>query len=178
LSQVTADTGQLPICPYCELKHVTDAKAHSEGSRKDRLTEIQRELGEVTGIDIPAYEGVREVEHKVEDYLTVLNADKTVLRSIRHKIEEGEREMSESESNPRLEACTFRHEEVKPSEAFDPASFRTLCPECPGARCSNCPPELACASRVIIGCPSGQFVAGRCQVGTETHVIYHGEPKA
>jgi hypothetical protein len=76
-----------------------------------------------------------------------------------------------------MKECTFEHEEVKPEEYFDLKSFRTLCPECPEARCSNCPPELACASRVIIGCKKGEFIGGKCRIGTETHVIFHGEPK-
>jgi len=68
----------------------------------------------------------------------------------------------------------FVAEEVKPKGYFDPLSFRTLCPECPDARCAKCPPELyPIAHRVIIGCPKGNFVAGVCQVGTETHVVYH-----
>jgi len=85
--------------------------------------------------------------------------------------------------NPELAAlervCVWRKELVKPKEAFDPRSFRTLCPECPGARCAECPPELACASRLIIGCPLGQWdeVRGLCRVATEAHVIYHGAPK-
>jgi len=81
-------------------------------------------------------------------------------------------------SNPEIpEKCKFRKELKKPKEYFDPASFRTLCPECPQARCALCPPELECATRIIIGCKKGQFKAGVCQIGTETHVIYHGQPK-
>ena len=73
-----------------------------------------------------------------------------------------------------LEACEFTKEPVKPKEYFDPDSFRTICPECPESRCSLCPPELACATRIITGCKQGEFFKGRCQVGTEAHVIYHG----
>jgi len=80
--------------------------------------------------------------------------------------------------NPEIpERCEFVEEKVKPKEYFDPASFRTLCPECPMARCAKCPPELECATRIIIGCKAGEFIEGRCRIGTETHVIYHGKPK-
>lgn len=83
------------------------------------------------------------------------------------------------ELNPKeLEVCTWREEKVKPKEEFEPESFRTLCPECPDARCAKCPPELACATRIIIGCPLGQWdpETKRCKVSTQTHTIYHGHP--
>ena len=80
--------------------------------------------------------------------------------------------------NPEIpEYCEFTKEEVKPKEYFDPKSFRTLCPESPTRLCKDLPPELACATRIIIGCEEGKFVEGRCQVGPEAHVIYHGLPK-
>ena len=79
-------------------------------------------------------------------------------------------------SNPGIpEHCDFTKEMVKPKEYFERASFRTLCPECPKARCALCPSELACATRVIIGCKKGEFVEGKCRIGTERHVIYHGK---
>ena len=80
--------------------------------------------------------------------------------------------------NPEIpEHCEFAKEEVKPKEYFDPQSFRTLCPESPTRLCKDLPPELACATRIIIGCREGEFIEGRCRVGTEAHVIYHGTPK-
>jgi hypothetical protein len=77
------------------------------------------------------------------------------------------------------EYCEFEEEKVKPAEYFHPESFRTLCPECPEKRCALCPPELACATRIIIGCPKEHWdeKTKRCKVGTEAHVIYHGKPK-
>lgn len=81
------------------------------------------------------------------------------------------------ETNPIPERCKFKVESVKPKGYFDASSFRTLCPECPEARCSKCPPEKECATRIIIGCKKGKFSAGKCTVGTEAHVIYHGYPK-
>ena len=75
------------------------------------------------------------------------------------------------------EYCEFLKEQVKPKEYFDPRSFRTLCPESPTRLCKDLPPELACATRIIIGCKKGEFVKGRCQVGTQAHVVYHGRPK-
>jgi len=82
--------------------------------------------------------------------------------------------------NPEIpEYCRFTEEKVKPAEYFHPASFRTLCPECPGKRCALCPEELKCATRIIIGCKKEEWdeAAKRCKIGTETHVIYHGQPK-
>jgi len=40
--------------------------------------------------------------------------------------------------NPSIEALPsgFEKEQIKPAEYSDPSSFRTLCPECPGQRCS------------------------------------------
>lgn len=75
------------------------------------------------------------------------------------------------------DGCVWTEEKVHPKEYFDPESFRTLCPQCPQARCALCPPEFACATRIIVGCPKGHFKGGRCEVGTEPHVIYHGRPK-
>ena len=40
MSSVTLELGEIAICPYCELKHVSDAIAHSEG---DRLKELEEE---------------------------------------------------------------------------------------------------------------------------------------
>jgi len=77
-------------------------------------------------------------------------------------------------------ACVWRKEEKESAEAFDPRSFRTLCPECPEARCALCPPELACATRLVIGCPVGFWVEEpepRCVDKTRVHVVYHGAPK-
>jgi len=69
----------------------------------------------------------------------------------------------------------FEKEQIKPAKYFDPSSYRTLCPECPGQRCSECPPELReSVTRVIIGCKKGEFEGGKCQIGTEAHVVFHG----
>jgi len=81
MSEVTFKTGEVPICPFCELKHVSDAKYQSEGSRKKRLAQIQKELAKITGTPLKTYEEIRKVEHKVEDY-------QSYLRSQRHKVED------------------------------------------------------------------------------------------
>jgi len=75
--------------------------------------------------------------------------------------------------NPHNPTCTFKKEQVKPKGYFDPKSFRTICPKCPGAKCSACPEELECSTRVIIGCKKGNFARGKCQIGTEAHTILH-----
>jgi len=81
MSEVTFKTGQVPICPYCELKHVSDAMYQSEGSRKQRLAKIQKELSKITHTPLKTYEQIRKVEHKVEDY-------QSYLRGERHKVED------------------------------------------------------------------------------------------
>ena len=80
MSEVTFETGEVPICPYCEMKHVTDAKAQSEGHRKQLLSKIQKELAKITKTPLKDYEKVREMEHRLEDY-------QAHLRDLRHKIE-------------------------------------------------------------------------------------------
>jgi|GEM_PF-6335900 len=79
----------------------------------------------------------------------------------------------------REQKCTWREEHVEDKENFAPESFRTLCPECPEARCALCPPEKACATRIIVGCPKGEWdpVAKRCKVSMRPQVILHGSPK-
>lgn len=68
-------------------------------------------------------------------------------------------------------------EPIKPKEEFAPESFRTICPKCPpDGRCEKCPPEIKdTTTRIIIGCPKGEWnpETERCDVGTETHLIYH-----
>jgi hypothetical protein len=77
--------------------------------------------------------------------------------------------------NPVPKGCKFTKEVMEDKKHFDKKSFRTLCPECPEARCSQCPPELKCATRVIVGCPKGEYKEGRCQVGLEAQSIHHGD---
>lgn len=102
---------------------------------------------------------------------------------LRYKAWEGEKLSGNPDSiYPQIEeqmGCIFEEEKEKPKGYFDPRSFRTLCPECPEARCSLCPEELACATRVIIGCKKGEYDAAKdeCRIGTETHVVAHGESK-
>lgn len=152
-----------------------------------------------------AWKHSRDLEHHLEDAVTYTKeAGKRMMfqslvdkvREIRKKIDELRlKEKGSSENpegcegciypgenpNPKLakleKRCTWTEEKIQPKQYFDPMSFRTLCPECPEKRCALCPPELACATRIIVGCRLGEFVEGRCRVGTETHVIYHGAPK-
>lgn len=182
MSEITFETGEIPICVDCQIKHAVDLKAHTEpgSERREKVAEVVEDIRRdltMTPEQLQEYEKIRAVEHKIEDYLTV-------LRDMRHDLEEQTLPEELKPGNPEpprigklLEACSFEKEVVKPKEHFDPASFRTLCPECPEGRCAYCPPELACATRIIIGCPSEHFKGGVCQVGTQKHVIYHGEPK-
>jgi len=95
------------------------------------------------------------------------------------EIEAGKLKSLNNPHNPIPEYCHFTPEVINPKEMFDPRSFRTLCPECPEARCSLCPPELRCATRIIVGCPKPYWdeEKGVCRVGMKAHVIYHGKPK-
>ena len=186
MSEITVETGELPVCVNCQLKHAVGLLHHVDSSlekEKYSLTiELIDEIREglmMTSQEVEDFIRAYELEHKVEDVLTV-------LRDLRHKIMEGSEERFEAleevhtemnnPGNPGIpEHCEFTKELVKPKEYFDKNSFRTLCPECPEARCSLCPPELACATRIITGCKQGNYIKGRCQVGTEAHVIYHGK---
>lgn len=194
MSEITVETGELAVCVNCQLKHAVGLLHHvdpsMEKSKYDKTVELINEIREglmMTSQEVEDFIAVNELEHKVEDALTV-------LRDLRHKIMEGSEERFESmekagllerlgsevnnPGNPEIpERCEFVKEPVKPKGYFDPDSFRTICPECPESRCSLCPPELACATRIITGCKEGEFIKGRCRIGTEAHTIYHGTPK-
>ncbi len=185
------------------LLHHVDPSMETQKYRRtiELIKEISEGLM-MTSQEVEDFIVVNKLEHKVEDALTVVRdlrrsgrpgaaaAERqieeplTVLRDLRHKIMEGSAERFEAleevgqemhnPGNPVPEACEFTKETVKTKKFFDKDSFRTICPECPEGRCALCPPEDACTTRIITGCPSGEFVNGRCQVGTEVHVIYHG----
>lgn len=189
MSEITVETGELAVCVNCQLKHAVGLLHHvdpsMEKSKYDKTIELINEIGEglmMTSQEVEDFIRAYELEHKVEDVLTV-------LRDLRHKIMEGSEKRFETLSewhpwetnnpsnpgNPGIpKKCDFKKEPVKPKGYFDRDSFRTICPECPERRCALCQPELACATRIITGCKKGEFIDGRCQVGTEVHVIYHG----
>ncbi|NQT07563.1 hypothetical protein HQ586_00650 [Candidatus Bathyarchaeota archaeon] len=186
MSEVTVETGELAVCVNCQLKHAVGLLHHVDPSMEkekySKTIELIKEISEglmMTSQEVEDFIAVHHLEHKVEDTLTV-------LRDLRHKIMEGSAERFEAleevgremhnPGNPIPEACEFTKEQVKPKGYFDPLSFRTICPECPEGRCALCPPDLQCATRIITGCKSGEFVKGRCRVGTEVHNIFHGEP--
>lgn len=180
MSELTYLTEKIQECPFCTFKHLTDAEAHAPPDIKTIIAKIREDLAKKIDINKATYDQIRQYEHILEDYLTVLREKRKEIEP--HKGCSGVVAPTHN-PNPQLaelEAkCTWRKEEVKPKEEFEPESFRTLCPECPAARCAKCPPQLACATRVIIGCPKGQwdFETKRCRVSTETHVVYHGSPK-
>jgi len=152
-----------------------------------------------------AWNHMRDSEHHLDDWLKYAKDPaqkqkaeelRTKQREIRKQVDEwrlklkGTTQTEEcvgcsgivnpEDLNPEeLEKCTFKEEKVKPKEYFHPGSFRTLCPSCPETRCSLCPPELACASRIIIGCAAGKWdaAAKKCKVSTEPHRVIHGKPK-
>lgn len=247
MSEITVETGELPVCVNCQLKHAVGLLHHVDPSletqKYNKTIQLVKEIGEglmMTSQEVEDFIRAYELEHKVEDVLTV-------LRDLRHNIMEGSEERFEAleaggnpgnpkrlvrtglltgryieapkmryviktekvgdvffeteeeaerwkelternipgvkfeiielenPSNPGIpEYCEFKKEPVKPKEYFDRDSFRTICPECPESRCALCPPELSCATRIITGCKEGYYIKGRCQVGTEAHVIYHG----
>ena len=184
------------------LHHVDPSMETQKYTRTIELIKEISEGLMMTSQEVEDFIVVNKLEHKVEDALTVvrdlrrsgrpgaaaverqIEAPLTVLRELRHKIMEGSAERFEAleevgremhnPGNPVPAACEFTKESVTPKGYFDRDSFRTICPECPEGRCALCPPEDACATRIIIGCKDGEFVKGRCSIGTETHVIYHG----
>lgn len=184
MSEVTFQSGDINPCPFCTLKHLTDASAHADFDEKIKATieSLRKDLAQATNIDLTKYDEIRKYEHILEDYLTVVREARKRLephRGCSGTIEGNPEKHSENpaELNPQ---CTWTKEEFKPAEYFHPESFRTLCPECPMARCALCPPELACATRIIIGCKKEEWdpTTKRCRISTERHVIYHGKPKS
>ena len=140
------------FCLDCTYKHLTAVQDHLEDGVALSKTSEEREF--LAGI----LQQIRDARKKVLDKL---------------------REMPKEEAsgNPSVEALPsgFHKEQIKPAKYFEPSSFRTLCPQCPGSLCSKCPPDLQeTATRVIIGCKKGQFEGGKCQIGTEAHVVFHG----
>lgn len=194
MSEITVETGELPVCVNCQLKHAVGLLHHIdpelEKEKYNKAIELINEIGEglmMTSQEVEDFIVAYQLEHKIEDALTV-------LRDLRHKIMEGSEKRFEAmeksgmihvednpgnpgnSGNPGIpEYCEFTKDQVHPKEYFDKDSFRTICPECPESRCSLCPPEKACATRIIIGCKAGEFVKGTCRIGTETHNIFHGK---
>jgi hypothetical protein len=185
MSEATFYSGDINPCPYCTLKHITDASHHSSFDKEIQKTieDLKKKLAEVTGIDLKDYEQIRKHEHILEDYLTVLREARKKLEP--HRGCSGIINPEQYPTNPDIienptdVKCEWRKEEIKPKEYFHPESFRTLCPECPMSRCALCPEEKACATRIVIGCPKEYWdeKEKKCKVSTEPHVIYHGSPK-
>lgn len=188
MSEITVETGELAVCVNCQFKHAVGLLHHIdpvlEKEKYDKAVDLINQIAEglmMTSQEVEDFIAAYQLEHKVEDALTV-------LRDLRHKIMEGSEQRFEamekagmieyadsgnSDPDPIPESCSFSKEQIHPKEYFDPDSFRTICPECPEQRCSLCPPEKACATRIIIGCKAGEYVNGRCRIGTETHNIFH-----
>jgi len=170
------------FCLECAYTHARDVEHHLEDWHKFTKDEEQRKASS------DLRDRQRKIRKEIDEWRLKLSGERGVESSSTAQSysspmleEKGISFHSErGQHNPEIpEYCKFEIEKVKPKEYFDPRSFRTLCPECPQKRCALCPPELACATRIIIGCPSGQWdeEVKRCKVGTETHVIYHGAPK-
>jgi hypothetical protein len=180
MSETTYALGHLTTCPYCTFKHLTDAEQHAPADIKPLIAKLREDLAKKLDIEKATYDEIRKYEHILEDYLTVLREKRKQIephRGCSGVVNPGENpnpELAQLETQ-----CTWTKEEVKPAEHFHPESFRTLCPQCPMARCALCPPELACATRIIIGCPKHAWdeKTKRCRTSTAVHVIYHGKPK-
>ena len=180
-------------CWECVYKHLRDAEHHLEDTV--RVTDgKERELAELMidtirairkiVFDIYTKESVdtRSFDEVLEEGIKLLKEGR--LREVSLSAKEGiancekiyESQAEPLSSDPVSLSCSWQREEITPKEEFDPRSFRVLCPECPEQRCSKCPPELKCATRVLIGCPKGQWdeKTQTCKVSTKVHVI---EPK-
>ena len=180
-SQLTYEFENIQTCPYCTFKHLTDAETHADFDEnvKQIIAKLREDLAKKLDLDKAKYDQIRKYEHILEDYLTV-------LRMKRKELEHGGCSgiVNPGENpNPELASieleCHFTEEKKKPAEYFHPESFRTLCPECPQQRCALCPPEKACATRIIIGCRKDLWDEEKkiCRGPTEVHVILHGSPK-
>ena len=151
------------FCLDCTYKHLTAVQDHLEDGVALSKGPEEREF--LAGI----LQQIRDARKKVLDKLREMptNPSPEEAKALSKAVEALKDNMPEG--------VGFHIEKVKPKEYFDSASFRTLCPECPGQRCAECPPELKeTASRVVIGCKKGEFEGGKCQIGTEAHVIFHG----
>jgi len=180
-------------CPYSTLKSLEDALHHSPDFIRPEVKALRDKLASQLEIDIEEYSKIRRREHELEDKLKLEGTlseseleELKRLRQLRKQLERGgcEGVINPGENpNPELsieeQKCTWTVEVVNPREMFEEESFRTLCPECPSARCALCPTEMACASRIIIGCPKGYWDSKtkRCLTSMKVHVIYHGRPK-
>ena len=180
-------------CPYSTLKNLEDAYHHSPEAYKEEIKSLREKVASDMGIDIEEYSKIRRREHELEDKLKLegsLSVEELEelkrLRKMRKEIERGGCEgiVNPGENpNPSLSEeevkCEWTIEVKRPREEFEEESFRTLCPECPQARCALCPPHMACATRIIVGCPKGYWDRERkvCLTSMQVHAIYHGRPK-
>jgi len=180
-------------CPYSTLKNLEDAYHHSPEFIREDVKALRDRLASQLEINVEEYSKIRRREHELEDKLklegTLSEQELEELKRLRQLRKELERggcsgvvEPGEN-PNPSLsveeQKCKWTIEVKKPREYFDERSFRTLCPECPQMRCALCPPEKACATRIIVGCSKDYWdeKTQRCLVSTEVHAIYHGSPK-
>ena len=160
------------FCLECAYQHSRDVEHHLEDWEKFTPDREQKQIAS------ELKDKQRVIRKEIDDWRLKLRESSESEKNPNSECVGCEGIVKPGDLNPEIpEICEFQEEKVRPKEYFDRTSFRTLCPECPMARCAMCPPELACASRIIIGCKTGEFVEGRCRIGTETHVIYHGKPK-
>jgi len=180
-------------CPYSTLKNLEDAFHHSPDFIKEDVKALRDKLASELEIDIEEYSKIRRREHELEDKLKLEGSlseseleELKRLRQLRKQLERGgcEGVVNPTENpNPGLASeearCEWTVEVKAPREYFEEESFRTLCPECPQGRCALCPPERACATRIIVGCPKGYWDKERkiCLTSMQVHTIYHGRSK-
>jgi hypothetical protein len=83
-AEITFVDGEIPYCPDCQVKHVADLLAHIDPNEKEKYEKAQWIYDKVVSqvgmnkTQSEDYKQIREIEHKIEDYLTV-------LREMRHK---------------------------------------------------------------------------------------------
>jgi hypothetical protein len=180
-------------CPYSTLKNLEDAFHHSPEAYREEILKLREKVANDMGIDLEEYSKIRRREHELEDKLKLEGSlreeeleELKRLRQLRKQLERGGCEgIVNPTENPNtslseMEAkCEWVVEVKRSGEEFEEESFRTLCPECPQMRCALCPPHMACATRIIVGCPKGYWDKERkvCLTSMKVHVIYHGRPK-
>jgi hypothetical protein len=185
-------------CYECVYKHLRDVEHHLEDTVRvtdgkerevaEKMIDIVRALRKIV-FDLYTHTSVdtRNLDEVLDEALLTLSSLGKLRESSIKAVEGiGEcKKIYESAAEPFSEnpglpqECEWKTEIVRPKEEFDSRSFRVICPECPNQRCSQCPPELKCATRIIIGCPKGEWdeKTKTCRVSTQVHSIDHGSPK-
>lgn len=133
-------------CPYCLEKHLLAIEGYAEEGMP------------MSDKDRPAFIQIADwaQDHRTKKF----DRDKSVAeaRKFRESMQKAHSHVHGSENPGNPGSDEFWHERKEPPENFDPRSFRTV---------------TRGKHQVIIGCPVGHYVGGRCKVGTRAQSILH-----